>query len=96
LSFIGAAGAVETAFAALALRDGLLPPTLNLDEVDPMLLLHNPDPERLLLRHVPHKSIRYDDYCSDYAKHSLRFVLKNSFGFGGTNASLVLGKYDGN
>ena len=69
---LGAAGAVEAAFTALAIRDQVAPPTINLD---------NPSVEtRLDL--VPHsaKPMRID------------VALSNSFGFGGTNASLVLAK----
>ncbi len=67
---LGAAGAVEAAFAALAVRDGIIPPTINLD---------NPDDE-CDLDFVPHKSRKVD----------VKAVLSNSFGFGGTNASVVI------
>ncbi len=66
---LGAAGAVEAVFSILAMRDGICPPTLNLD---------NPSvasPINL----APHKAVK---------KH-LDAVLSNSFGFGGTNASVV-------
>ncbi len=69
---IGAAGAVEFIFSALALKQGVVPPTINLDE---------PDPE-CDLDYVPWTS----------REKNLRFVMSNSFGFGGTNASVVLGK----
>ena len=66
---LGAAGAVEAIFCILAMRDGIVPPTLNLD---------NPDGEtRLDL--VPHKA----------KKREVNVTLSNSFGFGGTNASLL-------
>ncbi|MGC9952687.1 MAG: beta-ketoacyl-ACP synthase II [Rhizomicrobium sp.] len=66
---LGAAGAVEAIFCILAMRDGIVPPTLNLD---------NPDGEtRLDL--VPHKA----------RKREVNAALSNSFGFGGTNASLL-------
>jgi 3-oxoacyl-[acyl-carrier-protein] synthase II len=66
---LGAAGAVEAIFCILAMRDGIVPPTLNLD---------NPDGEtRLDL--VPHKA----------RKREVNVALSNSFGFGGTNASLL-------
>jgi 3-oxoacyl-[acyl-carrier-protein] synthase II len=66
---LGAAGAVEAIFCMLAMRDGIVPPTLNLD---------NPDGEtRLDL--VPHKA----------RKREVNTALSNSFGFGGTNASLL-------
>jgi len=66
---LGAAGAVEAIFSILALRDRLVPPTINLDNpsVDTPIDL------------VPHRSKKKD----------VDVVLSNSFGFGGTNASLV-------
>ena len=66
---LGAAGAVEAIFAVLAMRDGVLPPTLNLD---------NPSVETPI-NLVPHKA----------QEKKVSAVLSNSFGFGGTNASLV-------
>jgi 3-oxoacyl-[acyl-carrier-protein] synthase II len=67
---LGAAGAIETAFCALAIRDQVMPPTLNLD---------NPSFETQLDL-IPHKA----------KKGRVRAAVSNSFGFGGTNASLVL------
>ncbi len=66
---LGAAGAVEAIFSILALRDGVVPPTINLD---------NPSVETPIDL-VPHQSRRRE----------VDVVLSNSFGFGGTNASLV-------
>jgi 3-oxoacyl-[acyl-carrier-protein] synthase II len=66
---LGAAGAVEAIFSVLAIRDGVAPPTINLD---------NPSVETPIDL-VPHKARRRD----------IDVVLSNSFGFGGTNASLV-------
>lgn len=66
---LGAAGAVEAIFAIMALREGIVPPTLN---------LHSPD-EGCDLDLVPREAKR----------RSLRHVLSNSFGFGGTNAAVV-------
>ncbi|MCG6858086.1 MAG: beta-ketoacyl-ACP synthase II [Salaquimonas sp.] len=66
---LGAAGAVEAIFSILAIRDGVVPPTLNLD---------NPERETPLDL-VPHKA----------KKKEVNIALSNSFGFGGTNASLV-------
>jgi 3-oxoacyl-[acyl-carrier-protein] synthase II len=66
---LGAAGAVEAIFSVLAIRDGVVPPTLNLD---------NPSVETVIDL-VPHKA----------KKRDVDVVLSNSFGFGGTNASLV-------
>ena len=67
---LGAAGAIESAFCALAIRDQVMPPTLNLD---------NPSFETVLDL-IPHKA----------KKGRVRAAISNSFGFGGTNASLVL------
>ena len=66
---LGAAGAVEAILAILALRDGVVPPTINLD---------NPSVETPIDL-VPHHSKKKD----------IDVVLSNSFGFGGTNASVV-------
>jgi 3-oxoacyl-[acyl-carrier-protein] synthase II len=69
---LGAAGAVEAAFAVLAIRDQIAPPTINLD---------NPS---------VHTAI---DLVPNQAKPmTIEYVLSNSFGFGGTNASLILKK----
>lgn len=67
---LGAAGAVEAIFSVLAMRDGVMPPTLNLD---------NPSVETAIDL-VPHEAKR----------KQIDVVLSNSFGFGGTNASLVM------
>jgi 3-oxoacyl-[acyl-carrier-protein] synthase II len=72
---LGGAGAVEAIFCILALRDQIVPPTLNLD---------NPSESCLGVDLVPHTA----------KKREVRAVLNNSFGFGGTNASLVLRKAD--
>jgi 3-oxoacyl-[acyl-carrier-protein] synthase II len=72
---LGGAGAVEAALTALAIRDGAVPPTINLDE---------PDPECKL------------DYVPNNARERrIRHAMTNSFGFGGTNVSLVLSRYEG-
>jgi 3-oxoacyl-[acyl-carrier-protein] synthase II len=73
---LGAAGAAEAIFSVLAIRDGLVPPTINLTEVDP---------ECAGLDFVPGK----------FRKAEVRHALSNSFGFGGTNASLVFKRYEG-
>ena len=70
---LGAAGAIEAAFSILAIKDGIVPPTINLD---------NPD-EGCDLDYVPHKA----------RAHEVNIAMSNSFGFGGTNATLVFGKY---
>ena len=68
---LGGAGAVESIFCILAMRDQIVPPTLNLD---------NPSESCIGVDLVPHVA----------KKRSVKAVLNNSFGFGGTNASLVL------
>ena len=71
---LGAAGVVETIFCALAIRDQVVPPTIN---------LQNQDPECDL------------DYTPNVARQTkVRTVISNSFGFGGTNGSLVLRAFD--
>ena len=66
---IGAAGAVEAIFTILALRDQVIPPTIN---------LQNPDPQCDL------------DYTPNVAREAkLRAALSNSFGFGGTNGTVI-------
>jgi 3-oxoacyl-[acyl-carrier-protein] synthase II len=66
---LGAAGAVEAIFCLLAMRDGIVPPTINLD---------NPDVETTL-----------DLVAKQAKKREVKATLSNSFGFGGTNASLI-------
>ena len=68
---LGASGGLEAALCALALRDGVVPPTVNLDD---------PEPAARELELVPHEARNRD----------VEWVLSNSFGFGGTNASLLL------
>ncbi|HYZ47442.1 MAG TPA: beta-ketoacyl-ACP synthase II [Sphingomonas sp.] len=68
---LGGAGAVETIFCILAMRDQIVPPTLNLDN--------------------PSEGVEGVDLVPHVAKErKVKAVLNNSFGFGGTNASLVL------
>jgi 3-oxoacyl-[acyl-carrier-protein] synthase II len=70
---LGATGGVETAFCALALARGVLPPTINYT---------TPDPDCDL------------DYVPNTAREvRVQHALTNSFGFGGTNACLVLSRY---
>lgn len=69
---LGAAGGIETAFTALALKNQILPPTINLE--DPM--------DEVKINLVP--NIAQD--------HKFEYAMNNSFGFGGTNTSLVLKK----
>ncbi len=68
---LGAAGAVEAIFSILAINQGVVPPTLNLD---------NPSPGCADVDLVPHQA----------KERKVTAALSNSFGFGGTNASLVL------
>ncbi|UCQ55452.1 beta-ketoacyl-ACP synthase II [Edwardsiella tarda] len=70
---LGAAGAVESIFTILALRDRVVPPTINLD---------NPD-EGCDLDFVPHEARQVS---------GLEYALCNSFGFGGTNGSIIFRK----
>lgn len=68
---LGAAGAVEAIFCALAIRDGVVPPTINLEN--------------------PEEAVGDFDLVPNVAKHrNVDVAISNSFGFGGTNASLVL------
>lgn len=69
---LGGAGAMGAFAAVLAIKDGVVPPTINLDRVDPAI-------EALGLNLVPHTAVR----------RPVRAAVANSFGFGGTNASLV-------
>ena len=71
---LGAAGSVEAIFCTMAMRDGIVPPTLNLD---------HPSVETPIDL-VPHHAKRMP----------VNVALSNSFGFGGTNASLVLRTFD--
>jgi 3-oxoacyl-[acyl-carrier-protein] synthase II len=72
---LGAAGGIEAGISALALHEGVVPPTINLD---------NPQ-EGCDLNYVPHVSIEKD----------INVIVSNSFGFGGTNCSLVFKKFEG-
>ena len=67
---LGAAGGLEAAICALALKHQIMPPTMNYD---------TPDPD-CDLDYVPNKA----------RPAKMQHVLSNSFGFGGTNASLIL------
>jgi len=69
---LGAAGSVEAIFCLLAMRDGMVPPTINLE---------NPNVETALDL-VPLKA----------QKRDVNIAMSNSFGFGGTNAALILAK----
>ncbi len=70
---LGASGSAEAIISVLALHDQLIPPTINLDNVD----------EQCDLDYVPHTA----------REQALERVLSNSFGFGGTNGSLIFSRY---
>ncbi len=70
---LGAAGGIEAVFSVQALRDQIIPPTINLD---------NPDPE-CDLDFVPHTA----------RQAKLNVVMSNSFGFGGTNGTLIFRQF---
>jgi 3-oxoacyl-[acyl-carrier-protein] synthase II len=72
---LGAAGSVEAIFSILAMRDSLLPPTLNLEN--------------------PSASCDIDLVPLVAKSRPVRYALSNSFGFGGTNASLIFGPSPG-
>jgi 3-oxoacyl-[acyl-carrier-protein] synthase II len=72
---LGAAGAIEAMFTVLAIQDGIIPPTINLD---------NPD-DGCDLDYVPHIARKAD----------VSIALSNSFGFGGTNGSLLFSRFNG-
>lgn len=71
---LGAAGAVEAAFCALALHEGRVPPTANLDNLDP--------------------EVPFDCVPNTARDRKIRHAMSNSFGFGGTNATLVFSKFE--
>ncbi len=73
---LGAAGAIEAIFTALAIQNNIAPPTINLD---------NPEPEFSSIDLIPHTAKAFE----------INYALSNSFGFGGTNGSLLLKKYTG-
>ncbi len=72
---LGGAGGLEAGISVLALRDQILPPTINQETPDPACDL---------------------DYVPNHArKAEVVYALSNSFGFGGTNASLIFKRWDG-
>jgi 3-oxoacyl-[acyl-carrier-protein] synthase II len=72
---LGGAGGLEAGISVLALRDKILPPTVNYE---------NPDPE-CDLDYIPNRA----------RKIAVEYAISNSFGFGGTNASLIFKHWDG-
>ena len=73
-SVLGAAGAVEAIFSVLAIREGVLPPTINLDE--------------------PDEGCDLDFVASGAREADIRVALSNSFGFGGTNGTLIFQRFE--
>jgi 3-oxoacyl-[acyl-carrier-protein] synthase II len=71
---LGAAGGIESMFSVMAIREGRIPPTINLDNLDP-------DCAALGLDFTANRAV----------SKKVRYALSNSFGFGGTNASLIFG-----
>ena len=71
---LGAAGAIEALFTVLAIREGVVPPTINLENQDPECDLY----------YTPNEALERD----------VRIALSNSFGFGGTNGTLVFRQFD--
>ncbi len=71
---LGGAGGLEAGITLMAMQKGIVPPTINLDNVDP----------ECRLNYVPHTPVQ----------HEVRYALSNSFGFGGTNGSLVFKRWD--
>jgi 3-oxoacyl-[acyl-carrier-protein] synthase II len=72
---LGAAGSTEAIFTILTMRDGIIPPTINLESPDPQCDLD----------YVPNESREKD----------VKIAMSNSFGFGGTNAVLILSSFNG-
>jgi 3-oxoacyl-[acyl-carrier-protein] synthase II len=72
---LGAAGALESAVCVLAIAEGRVPPTINLDDQDP----------ECVLDYVPHEA----------RERKITHAVNNSFGFGGTNASLAFSRFEG-
>ena len=72
---LGAAGGVETIFCVMAIRDGIVPPTINLEN--------------------PEEAVGDFDLVPNVAKQRpVNVALSNSFGFGGTNASLIVKRFE--
>jgi 3-oxoacyl-[acyl-carrier-protein] synthase II len=71
---LGGAGGIESAFTVLAIRNGIIPPTINLEH----------PAEECDLDYVPQKARQVE----------INYALSNSFGFGGTNASLIFKRYE--
>lgn len=76
---LGAAGNIETVFTVMAIKTGIVPPTINLENLT----------DDMNLNYVPNKSCEW----KAQGMGNRRIALKNAFGFGGTNASLCIGEY---
>jgi 3-oxoacyl-[acyl-carrier-protein] synthase II len=75
---LGAAGAIEAIFSVLAIQEGKIPPTINLENLDPGCA-----------------ETGLDFTANRPVEKKVNYALSNSFGFGGTNASLIFGKFQG-
>jgi len=82
---LGAAGAIETCLAITALSQSTLPPNLNLEEPDAAMLQH--------VRFCPDHPTPWAQNSEGTAQQQRKIFLKNSFGFGGINASLCIASY---
>ncbi len=71
---LGGAGGLEAGITLLAMQKGIVPPTMNLENIDP----------ECRLNYVPNKPV----------EKPLQYALSNSFGFGGTNGSLIFRRWD--
>ncbi|MBR9985060.1 MAG: beta-ketoacyl-ACP synthase II [Desulfosarcina sp.] len=71
---LGGAGGIETSFTVMALKNGIIPPTINLEHAG----------DECDLDYVPKVARKAD----------MTYAMSNSFGFGGTNASLVVKRYE--
>jgi 3-oxoacyl-[acyl-carrier-protein] synthase II len=80
---LGAAGAVEGIFTALAVQNNILPPTANLEQPGPAANEANGNSEEWDLNYVPLQK----------QEHEVNVAISNSFGFGGTCASICLKKF---
>jgi 3-oxoacyl-[acyl-carrier-protein] synthase II len=72
---LGAAGAIEAMFSIFAIREGRIPPTINLENLDPGCA-----------------ELKLDFTANRAVEKKVDYALSNSFGFGGTNGSLIFGK----